>query len=182
MVPSNVLPTKEEKFWIESTNDRWKKIEVDLEPNLQESRRLNEENKDLKDFTPFSEDLSQLAKIVVFQSIKNKTLFGGICFSVHINKLPNKIAGEILESVKSLPDSTRMIVFYNSISFIPEKKDHAPLLNIQLEEISVYRSYPKCLVFQIGDKLVRLDTERSFEIFQLFNEYKQYLNLRKGIN
>ncbi len=89
--------------------------------------------------------------------------------------------GKLFEEAKTYPDWVGLAIRFDSISLLNDVKEN--LFALDLDDMTGMISYSSAIVFEFGDERLRLDSLRSFEIYQLIDEYlkiKIYMNL-KGV-
>lgn len=151
MIPQEIYNGKAHEFWNVLITKKWKKLSEKFEEKISQNKKSNTKS---------------IFEINIIQLIQKNELFGVTLFETEIYKN------------KDLPNIVVLGIKYNGILILSKDKAKQ-FFFIPYEEIKNLVVYPKSIIFEFQERNLRINTNKSFEISQLINTYKKFLNFLK---
>lgn len=174
-IPEKVYETRKESFWNAAFESHWKKLAIKLDTTVQSNKEFLEEKKcgdfkmsELDSFEMNSAGSAErILKLLIMSTMWSTASYGMTLYEAKV-KYPSQQIIErgwprdmFLFGIR--PDECSIIALNRSKVFD----------RIKLKEIKNLKCLPVSLIISLGDENVRLDSKRSFEIYQLIRIYQQ---------
>ncbi len=176
MIPVGVQKMKNINHWLNRVYEYWKKLSGDIERVIELNKKKNQENPKAPKTCKNSESFKEIVCFLTLNTIKVHKLFGTSLFWVFVYKNYKKIPGKMHEDVMKMPWWVWLAIRWDSVALLNESKQKDEFV-IDINEIENCICYPKAIILNFGEYSIRLDSNRSFEIYQIIDEYKKINNL-----